>query len=607
MSFSKASRQQAIVGMQEKELDLLIIGGGITGAGVAVQAAASGLETALIEMQDFAEGTSSRSTKLVHGGLRYLKQFDVEVVSDTVSERAVVQGIAPHIPKPDPMLLPVYDEPGSTFSLFRLKVAMDLYDLLAGVQDGPYANKLLTAEEVLEREPHLKKEGLLGGGAYLDYRNNDARLVIENIKRANTDGALIASRVKAEAFIKDDLGKVVGITARDLLTDDTFDIKARLVINTAGPWSDEVRNLGGEGSGVYQMRPTKGVHLVVDSSRLSVPQPTYFDTGLGDGRMIFVLPRENKTYFGTTDTDYKGDLADPRVTREDVDYLLKVVNNRYPEVKLTVQDIESGWVGLRPLLSGNGSSDYNGGNNGKLSDESFDQLIATVKGYLNNEKSRDDVERDLSKLDTSASEKTLDPSAVSRGSSFDRDENGLLTLAGGKITDFRKMAEGAMEEIVRLLKEEFGRDYTLIDSSTYKVSGGELDASNVEAEIQALAQEGVAVGLSEVDALYLANLYGSNAPAVFALKETVEPVTALNQRDLLSLHYALREEMTLTPVDYLLRRTNYMLFMRSELDAVKADILAEMAAYYDWSVEEVAAQTAQLQETLAKNDLADLK
>src|SRR5699024_9793584 len=146
---------------------------------------------------------SSRSTKLVHGGLRYLKQFDVEVVSDTVSERAVVQQIAPHIPKADPMLLPVYDEPGATFSQFRLKVAMDLYDLLAGVNNTPLANKMLTKAEVLEREPDLSPEGLVAGGVYLDYRNNDARLVIENIKRASQDGAFIASRVKAVGLLFD--------------------------------------------------------------------------------------------------------------------------------------------------------------------------------------------------------------------------------------------------------------------------------------------------------------------------------------------------------------------------------------------------------------------
>ena len=607
MEFSKETRRLAIEKMQDRQLDLLIIGGGITGAGVALQAAASGMETGLIEMQDFAEGTSSRSTKLVHGGLRYLKQFDVEVVSDTVSERAVVQQIAPHIPKPDPMLLPVYDEEGSTFSLFRLEVAMDLYDLLAGVNNTDLANKVLTKEEVLEREPHLKQEGLLGGGVYLDYRNNDARLVIENIKRAAKDGALIASRVKAESFIKDEAGKVVGIVARDLLTDSTFEIRARLVINTTGPWSDEVRNLGGEGSGILQMRPTKGVHLVVDSSRLSVPQPTYFDTGQADGRMVFVLPRENKTYFGTTDTDYTGDLANPMVTQEDVDYLLAIVNNRFPEAHLTLDDIESGWAGLRPLLSGNGASDYNGGNNGKISDESFNSLIETVKAYLNQEKSRDDVEHDLTHLEGSVSEKTLDPSAVSRGSSLDRDDNGLLTLAGGKITDFRKMAEGAMEKVAAILKEEHGRSFKLINSKTYPVSGGELNPANVAEEIEHLAQLGVKKGLAYEDALYLANLYGSNAPKVYALNHKIEAVSGLNQRDLLSLHYAMKEEMTLTPVDYLLRRTNYMLFMREQVDTVLPDILLEMAAYYQWTDEEAARQKDQLEQALAKNDLAYLK
>ena len=607
MEFSKETRRLAIEKMQDRQLDLLIIGGGITGAGVALQAAASGMETGLIEMQDFAEGTSSRSTKLVHGGLRYLKQFDVEVVSDTVSERAVVQQIAPHIPKPDPMLLPVYDEEGSTFSLFRLKVAMDLYDLLAGVNNTDLANKVLTKEEVLEREPHLKQEGLLGGGVYLDYRNNDARLVIENIKRAAKDGALIASRVKAESFIKDEAEKVVGIVARDLLTDNTFEIRARLVINTTGPWSDEVRNLGGEGSGILQMRPTKGVHLVVDSSRLSVPQPTYFDTGLADGRMVFVLPRENKTYFGTTDTDYTGDLANPTVTQEDVDYLLAIVNNRFPEAKLTLDDIESGWAGLRPLLSGNGASDYNGGNNGKISDESFNSLIEIVKAYLNNEKSRDDVEHDLTHLEGSVSEKTLDPSAVSRGSALDRDDNGLLTLAGGKITDFRKMAEGAMDKVAAILKEEHGRSFKLINSKTYPVSGGELNPANVAEEIEHLAQLGVKKGLAYEDALYLANLYGSNAPKVYALNHKIEAVSGLNQRDLLSLHYAMKEEMTLTPVDYLLRRTNYMLFMREQVDTVLPDILLEMAAYYQWTDEEADRQKDQLEQALAKNDLAYLK
>ncbi|KKC23270.1 type 1 glycerol-3-phosphate oxidase [Streptococcus dysgalactiae subsp. dysgalactiae] len=607
MEFSKETRRLALQKMQERDLDLLIIGGGITGAGVALQAAASGLDTGLIEMQDFAEGTSSRSTKLVHGGLRYLKQFDVEVVSDTVSERAVVQQIAPHIPKPDPMLLPVYDEPGSTFSMFRLKVAMDLYDLLAGVSNTPAANKVLTKEEVLKREPDLKQEGLLGGGVYLDFRNNDARLVIENIKRANRDGALIASHVKAEDFLLDDKGQIIGVKARDLLTDQEIIIKAKLVINTTGPWSDEIRQFSHMGQPIHQMRPTKGVHLVVDRQKLPVSQPVYVDTGLNDGRMVFVLPREEKTYFGTTDTDYTGDLQHPQVTQEDVDYLLGIVNNRFPNANLTINDIESSWAGLRPLLSGNSASDYNGGNSGKLSDDSFDHLIDTVKAYINHEDSREAVEKAIKQVETSTSEKELDPSAVSRGSSFERDENGLFTLAGGKITDYRKMAEGALKVIIQVLKEDFGKSFKLINSTTYPVSGGEINPANVDSELEAYAQLGTLSGLSMDDARYLANLYGSNAPKVFALTRQLKAAEGLSLAETLSLHYAMDYEMALKPTDYFLRRTSHLLFMRDSLDALIVPVIEEMAKHFDWSTDEKVKQEEELRRVIADNDLSALK
>ncbi|HEP1509092.1 TPA: type 1 glycerol-3-phosphate oxidase [Streptococcus pyogenes] len=607
MEFSRETRRLALQKMQERDLDLLIIGGGITGAGVALQAAASGLDTGLIEMQDFAQGTSSRSTKLVHGGLRYLKQFDVEVVSDTVSERAVVQQIAPHIPKPDPMLLPVYDEPGSTFSMFRLKIAMDLYDLLAGVSNTPAANKVLTQEEVLKREPDLKQEGLLGGGVYLDFRNNDARLVIENIKRANRDGALIASHVKAEDFLLDDNGKIIGVKARDLLSDQEIIIKAKLVINTTGPWSDEIRQFSHKGQPIHQMRPTKGVHLVVDRQKLSVSQPVYVDTGLNDGRMVFVLPREEKTYFGTTDTDYTGDLEHPQVTQEDVDYLLGVVNNRFPNANVTIDDIESSWAGLRPLLSGNSASDYNGGNSGKVSDDSFDHLVDSVKAYINHEDSREAVEKAIKQVETSTSEKELDPSAVSRGSSFDRDENGLFTLAGGKITDYRKMAEGALTGIIQTLKEEFGKSFKLINSKTYPVSGGEINPANVDSEIEAYAQLGTLSGLSMDDARYLANLYGSNAPKVFALTRQLTAAEGLSLAETLSLHYAMDYEMALKPTDYFLRRTNHLLFMRDSLDALIDPVINEMAKHFEWPDQERVAQEDDLRRVIADNDLSALK
>lgn len=603
--FSIGTRQENIEKMQQEELDLLIIGGGITGAGVAIQAAASGIKTGLIEMQDFAEGTSSRSTKLVHGGIRYLKTFDVEVVADTVGERAVVQSIAPHIPKPDPMLLPIYEDEGTTtFNMFSVKVAMDLYDKLANVTGTKYENYTLTPEEVLEREPFLKKEGLKGAGVYLDFRNNDSRLVIENIKKAAEDGAYLVSKMKAVGFLYDN-DQIIGVKARDLLTDEVVEIKAKIVINTSGPWVDKIRNLNFKRAVSPKMRPTKGIHLVVDAKKLPVPQPTYFDTGKQDGRMVFAIPRENKTYFGTTDTDYQGDYTDPKVTQEDVDYLLEVVNHRYPEANITLQDVEASWAGLRPLLIGNSGSDYNGGDNGSISDKSFGKVIDTVTEYKENKVTRVEVEDVLNHLENSRDEKA--PSTVSRGSSLEREPDGLVTLSGGKITDYRKMAEGALKLIRQLLKDEYGVTAKEIDSKHYPVSGGDFDPTKLEETVEELTKIGVEAGLAEEDASYIADFYGTNAKKIYALAKDMTPYPGLSLAESARLRYGLEEEMVLAPGDYLIRRTNHLLFERDQLDAIKQPIIDAIATYFAWSPEEKKRQENRLEELIAESDLRDLK
>lgn len=598
--FSFRERSKMIQKLGEQTFDLIIIGGGITGAGVALQAAASGLSVALLEMQDFAEGTSSRSTKLVHGGLRYLKTFDVEVVSDTVSERAVIQGIAPHIPKADPMILPIFDEPGSTFNLFSVKVAMDLYDHLAGITGGEYANYMLSKEEILEREPQLESNGLLGGGVYLDYRNNDARLVIENIKRSVDDGAIAVSRLKVEEIIHDDKGKVSGVKAKDLLNDQTITINSKLVINTAGPWSDFVNKLDKKIDHKPHMRPTKGVHLVVDGEKLKVPQPTYFDTGENDGRMIFVIPRESKTYFGTTDTDCQGDFNHPTVEQADVDYLLKIVNRRYPKAKLTINDIEAAWAGLRPLISEAGG-DYNGTKKEKISEENFEKIIKAAGDYANGKQSRPQVEKTIT---SAAKEEPKDnPSAVSRGSDLTIAEDRLLILSGGKLTDYRLMATGAMEKIISLLPDT---NFELVDSEKYPVSGGEIDSENVNKELEKIAQKGEDQGLSSEDAIFLAELYGSNTEKVFALKDQGN-FDGLSLAESMSLRYAMESEMTLTPVDYLLRRTNYMLFISHRLMEIKDAVVEAMADYFEWDSATKEAYQSELEQQIKETQLTDLK
>lgn len=603
--FSRGTRQESIEKMQHEKLDLLIIGGGITGAGVALQAAASGIKTGLIEMQDFAEGTSSRSTKLVHGGIRYLKTFDVEVVADTVGERAVVQGIAPHIPKPDPMLLPIYEDEGATtFNMFSVKVAMDLYDKLANVTGTKYENYTLTPEEVLEREPFLKKEGLKGAGVYLDFRNNDSRLVIDNIKKAAEDGAYLVSKMKAIGFLYEG-DQIVGVKARDLLTDQVVEIHAKIVINTSGPWVDKIRNLNFKRAVSPKMRPTKGVHLVVDAKKLPVPQPTYFDTGKQDGRMVFAIPRENKTYFGTTDTDYQGDYTDPKVTQEDVDYLLDVINHLYPDANITLADIESSWAGLRPLLIGNSGSDYNGGDNGSISDKSFSKVVDTVTEYKENKASRLEVEDVLNHLENSRDEKA--PSSISRGSSLERESDGLVTLSGGKITDYRKMAEGALKLIRQLLKDDYRMSVKEIDSKHYPVSGGDFDPTKLEETVEELTKIGVESGLAEADAKYIADFYGTNAKKIFALAKEMTPYEGLSLAESARLRYGLEEEMVLAPGDYLIRRTNHLLFERDQLDAIKQPIIDAIASYFAWSAEEKKCQEAHLEELIAESDLRELK
>lgn len=598
--FSFQERSKMIQNLSDQTFDLVIIGGGITGAGVALQAAASGLSVALVEMQDFAEGTSSRSTKLVHGGLRYLKTFDVEVVADTVSERAIIQGVAPHIPKADPMILPIYDEPGSTFNLFSVKVAMDLYDHLAGITGGKYANYMLSKEEILKREPQLESNGLLGGGVYLDYRNNDARLVIENIKRAVEDGAIAVSRLKVEEILHDEQGKVSGVKANDLLSNQDITINSKLVINTAGPWSDFVNQLDKEIDHTPHMRPTKGVHLVVDGEKLKVPQPTYFDTGENDGRMVFVIPRESKTYFGTTDTDYQGDYNHPIVEQEDVDYLLKIVNRRYPDANLTIDDIEASWAGLRPLISEAGG-DYNGTVKEKISDENFEKIIRAAEDYANGKQSRFEVEKTIT--DAAKEEPKDNPSAVSRGSDLTIAKDGLLILSGGKLTDYRLMATGAMKKIISLLAND---NFQLVDSEKYPVSGGEIDPKNVDEELENIAKKGEGIGLNAEEAKFLAELYGSNTEKVFALKDE-GTFDGLSLAESMSLRYAMEAEMTLTPVDYLLRRTNYMLFISHRLMEIKDAVVEAMADYFEWSPATKEAYQVELEQQIKETQLTDLK
>lgn len=605
MGFSLKQRVETIEGLKATEFDVLIIGGGITAAGIAHQASASGLKTALIEMQDFSEGTSSRSTKLVHGGIRYLKQFDIDVVSETVKERAVIQQIAPHIPIPSMMVMPIYDEAGAPFSMLEIETAMELYDNLAGVKDGQWQHRVLSREETMDLLPNINHDKLIGGGLYLDYRNNDSRLVIEHLKSAHKNQAVLASYVKAiDVVYKDE--RIIGVKVEDQLTKEIFIVRSKVVVNATGPWSDLVRKLDDVDHTPEQMRLTKGVHLVVSQEKLPVKQPVYFDTGLGDGRMLFVLPQRNKTYFGTTDTDYQGDLSQPLPTQEDVDYLINIINTHFPEARITLNDIESSWAGLRPLL-GNADVDYNGNRRQSVDDESFNMLDELFAAYRENRKTRTEIEQSL--LQMNLFKQNNSPSNLSRGSQLSISPSGMITIAGGKLTDFRQMANDVMEAVrEHLLNHQI--NIPAIDSATLKVSGGEFEVEDYDQAINEQLELFKSLDLSAEGAMWLVKLFGGNTSAL--LKNLDKANDYLTKYHLplhlvLALIYCIDEEAVYDIGDFLVRRTSLLLFQLHEVEEFVDGLLAVLAEELNLTTEEINQQSQKIKVEIENKRLGYLR
>lgn len=514
--------------MGTQTFDLLVIGGGITGVGIALDAQTRGIRTALIEMHDFASGTSSRSTKLVHGGLRYLKQLQVKVVAEVGRERAIVYENGPHVTTPERMLLPIYR--GGTYGKISTSLGLRLYDFLAGVRREE-RRKMLSAKMALEKEPLLKKDGLIGGGYYVEYRTDDARLTIEVLKQAVHEGTVALNYVKAENFLYQN-GKTVGVRVIDQIDGDSTEIRARKVVNAAGPWVDTLRARDGSKRG-KTLRLTKGVHLVVDARRFPLRQSVYFDTP--DGRMVFAIPRDGKTYIGTTDTDYSGDISHPRMTTEDRDYLIRAVNTMFPQIRLNPEDIESSWTGLRPLIHEEGKH----------------------------------------------------PSEISRKDEIFHSPSGLITIAGGKLTGYRKMAESIVNLVARELVEAGSGPYTACRTKTMPISGGHVQGtSHFPTFLQAKIAEGVQLGLTAAAAEKLARRYGSNIDKLyqFAVNHRKEAEESTLPLDIfLSLSYGLEEEMVVKPTDYCIRRTGELFFDIAKVQNWKGTIIDYMSQKLHWS------------------------
>lgn len=543
MRFSNIYREETVETLKKEKFDVVVIGGGITGAGIALDATTRGMKVALVEMQDFAAGTSSRSTKLVHGGLRYLKQFEIKMVAEVGKEREIVYENGPHVTTPEWMLLPMHK--GGTFGKFSTSIGLRVYDFLAGVKKSE-RRKMLSADETLKREPLVKKEGLKGGGYYVEYRTDDARLTIEVMKAAVDKGATPINYTKVDKLLYEN-GKVNGVQVADLLSGDAYEIYADKVINAAGPWVDSIREKDQSKQG-KTLKLSKGVHVVIDQSRFPLKQALYFDTP--DGRMIFAIPRAGKAYVGTTDTFYDGDPAVPTVTSEDRAYLLKSIHYMFPEVNITDDDIESSWAGVRPLILEEGK----------------------------------------------------DPSEISRKDEIWESDSGLITIAGGKLTGYRKMAKTTVDLLAGKLAEQSDKKYPASSTKGMPISGGDVGGSrNFSDYIKQHVQMGVDSGLAVKDSTEILAMYGSNAPVLFDIAKNEGDGGAnsgLPKKLFVQLKYAVDHEMAATPVDFFFRRTGTLLFDIDLVQTHKHAVIDYMAGNFGWTESTKMERTNQLEQEI---------
>lgn len=539
MSFSGENRAATLSEMEKQQFDVLVIGGGITGSGIALDGATRGLKMGLVEMQDFAGGTSSRSTKLVHGGLRYLKQFEVKMVAEVGKERAIVYENAPHVTTPEWMMLPFHK--GGTFGSFTTSIGLRMYDFLAGVKRSE-RRQMFSRKETLRREPLVKAENLRGGGYYVEYKTDDARLTIEVAKKAVEKGATLVNYAKVESFLYED-NKVVGAVVVDQTTKKAYQIYAKKIINAAGPWVDTLREEDRSKEGKTLVH-TKGIHLVIDAERFPLQQAIYFDTP--DGRMVFAIPRDGKTYVGTTDTVYDGDLVHPRMTKADREYVIKSINYMFPAVNITEKDVESSWTGLRPLINEQG------------------------KGA----------------------------SEISRKDEIWESKSGLITIAGGKLTGYRKMAEMVLDSVTKKIEEEYNVSFLPCQTKHLSLSGGEFGGSQkFERFVKQKVEEGTKIGLDRKQAEKLAKRYGSNVDKVFEYVKNGEHAN-VPSAVYAQVMYGLEYEMVVKPVDFFIRRTGALFFNISWVHEWKVEVINLMASKLGWTREQKELYRQELEKHL---------
>jgi glycerol-3-phosphate dehydrogenase len=537
---SSSVRMHNLALLENEQFDVLVIGGGVTGAGVALDAVARGYKVALVEKVDFASGTSSKSTKLVHGGIRYLPNFDFALVHEALVERGTLLRNAPYLVQPVGFILPLYEgdrhpvglpftTPGGIGLGLIMDIGLWMYDLMAGMfagSRGVKRHRRLNRNKVMELAPALVTDRLKEGFMYYDAQTNDARLTLALIRTAAQFGATIANYAEVTSFVTEN-GKVSGAHVRDQLGNQDITVRARHIVNATGVFSEQIEELAGYESQV-QVKPSKGVHLVFSCEDVKLGNDAIVLPETDDRRILFLVPWESRAIFGTTDTG-SGDLDHPTATQEDIAYLLNHLK-RYLSVQLTEDNIISVYAGYRPLLSSRGTG------------------------------------RSTAKL--------------SRTHAVLQSPSGLVTIVGGKLTTYRRMAQDTVDVLSR--RDGSSPIHPTLNLPLQGSAGWLARQRDVEVK-------GLALGLSPQTIKHLRH-YGSEA---LALLKLIEDDVELGRRlidDLPFIRaeviYACRHEMAMTPYDVLARRTSIMLEDRQRgMDSLE-DVVALMASEHNWSSEQ---------------------
>ena len=531
--------------MAVEPVDLLVIGAGSTGAAIARDAALRGFRTAVVDKGDLAAGTSSHSSRLIHGGIRYLEQYDFRLVREASRERSVLLAIAPHLVHPLPFVFPIYR--GGRVSAWRLRAGMWLYDLLAAFRNV-HLHRWLSARATVRLEPGLRDRDLQGAALYFDAQTDDARLVIATLRSAAQAGALVASYAEVTALQKAD-GQVRGATVRDVLTGRTETVRALAVVNATGPWVDRLRRLD-DPAAEPLLRLTKGAHVVVPRQRVGQTRAVTLTSPL-DGRVMFALPWGDLSYIGTTDTDEDTSPDEVRATGADVIYLLRSANWFFPTARLSPHDVVATWAGLRPLLR---------------------------------------------------PEREVAPSEASREHRVIESAGGLVTIAGGKLTTYRVMGRDVVDRVAARLHALDGRPQApRPPTDRVPLPGGET------ADLDGLVKAATDRGVRDSVARHLVGAYGSEAAAVLNLADRDralgQPILVGRPELWAEVVHAMEREMALGVADVLIRRLHLFYLSRDQALSAAGAVADRMADTLGWDAarraEEVAGYRLQVERSRA--------